>query len=128
MSNEQARADLSVRMNVSVGHHREQLVYGPQCQPNGHPKPSRSGSANYFLKSMDHERPEAFRSPAAVSVLLEMCQIGPKRPPLAITCPSFDCVSVILQRTFFRHMRKRVNSFLSVHGNGRTMLMFGCTE
>jgi hypothetical protein len=96
MRNEQAGADLSVRMNVRVRHHRKQLVYDSQCQTNGHPKPSRLGTANYFLKSMDLERPKASGSPTAVSVLSEMRQIGPKRPPLAITCPSFNRVSIVL--------------------------------
>ena len=115
MRNEQARADLGVRMNVGVRHHRKQLGHGPECQTKGHPKPSRLASVNYFLKPIDHQCPKASRFPTAVSVLPEMREIGPKRPPLVIACPSFNCISIVLQWTSCQHKRKSVNASLGVH-------------
>ena len=124
MRNEQAGADLSVRMNVRVCHHRKQLVYESQSQTNGHPKPSRLGTANHFLKSMDHERPKSLRSPAAVSLLPATCQIGSKRPPLAVTCPTLNCICVVLQWISCPHRRNRANASLDPYENGPTYIHF----
>jgi len=97
--NEQAWADLSVRMNVDVRHHRKQLVDDAKYHSGGHPKPSGPALADHFVKSMNCERPKSFRSPTAVSVLPETRQIGPTGSPLAIPGPIFDCISIVLQWT-----------------------------
>jgi hypothetical protein len=57
--NKQARANLRVRMKIDVRHHRKQLVYDADNDSGRHPKPSGSALTNYFVKSMDDERPKA---------------------------------------------------------------------
>lgn len=95
MWNEHPGTDPSVRVQADVGHYGEYFPCRNEHKPDGPPKRTRTSFDHASLRSIDRQRPEPFRAPAAVAMLLESSQIRTPGAPLAIAGPLFDFVTVV---------------------------------